>query len=413
MKKDSFEGRLESTKNQITRTKEPEMECSTESTTAHEIKTSCVQSLYEILRQVPDHRDNRGKRYEAALVLVLLLLAKLGGEQSMSGIAEWARLRQEWLAGLLPLKTLPCANTYTYVLIHIDMSELNEAVRQWSHQIGLEREAETLVHWAIDGKVLRGSRQVMPTERDGQEVLNVYAVDSGVVQHTTPIENKGYEAATAQAYVSETDCTGIVITADALHTRPRFARCIRASKGHYVLLVKRNRPELEAEIRRLFALPSDPAYPVACTTTVEKGRGRLTTRRIATSTELNLALQDEWRDIAQVFIIERFGMREGKTFHESVCGLTSLSPDKASPVQLLHWVRTHWHIENRCHWRRDATLGEDACTVRQPHVATVLSLLNSLILAIFDHQRISNARSAMRTFAAFPDAALALLIHPL
>ncbi|MBI1293678.1 hypothetical protein GC175_01820 [bacterium] len=143
MKKDSFGGRLESTKNQITRTKEPEMECSTESTTAHEIKTSCVQSLYEILRQVPDHRDDRGKRYEAALVLVLLLLAKLGGEQTMSGIAEWARLRQEWLAGLLPLKTLPCANTYTYVLIHIDMSELNEAVRQWSHWNGKRRRSST------------------------------------------------------------------------------------------------------------------------------------------------------------------------------------------------------------------------------------------------------------------------------
>lgn len=389
------------------------MGCSTESKSVHEIEAGCVQSLYEILRQVPDHRGNRGKRYEAALVLVLLLLAKLGGEQTMSGASEWVRLRREWLSGLLPVKQLPCANTYTYVLIHIDVNELNKAVRQWSQQIGLEREPETLVHWAIDGKVLRGSRQTMPTPRDGQEVLNVYDVDSGVLQHTAPIQSKGYEAATAQDYVSETNCTGIVITADALHTRSRFARCIRASKGHYVLLVKRNRPELEAEIRRLFALPSDPAYPVACTTTVDKKHGRLTTRRIATSTELNLALQEEWRDIAQVFMIERFGMREGKSFYESVCGLTSLPPDKASPTQLLHWVRTHWHIENRCHWRRDATLGEDACTVRHPHVATVLSLLNSLILAIFDHQCISNARSAMRAFAAFPDTALALLIYPL
>lgn len=389
------------------------MECTTEVEAGHAIAASQVQSLYEILRSVPDYRSKRGRRYEAAQVLVLLILAKLAGEQSVSGAAQWVRLRQGWLTELLTLPRLPCANTYTYVLSHLGVNEFNEAVRRWSRQIGLEKKPETLVHWAIDGKVLRGSRQITPTPRDGQEVLNVYSVATGVLQHATPIESKGYEAATAQAYLNQTDCTGIVITADALHTRPHFVRRIRAQKGHYVLLVKRNRPELEAEIRRLFALPPDPDYPVSHATTYDRGHGRQTTRCISTSMELNLALQDEWRDVAQVFIIERFGRRDGKPFHDSVCGLTSLPPPYASPDQLLHWVRTHWHIENRCHWRRDATLGEDACTVRQPHVATMLSLLNSLILAIFDHQHISNARSAMRSFNAFPHTAMQLLMNPL
>jgi hypothetical protein len=55
-------------------------------------------------------------------------------------------------------------------------------------------------------------------------------------------------------------------------------------------------------------------------------------------------------------------------------------------------VRSHWHIEHRCHWRRDATFGEDRCTVRQAHVATVLAGLISAILALFDHLKITNAR---------------------
>ena len=389
------------------------MESNTESAVAHDVDHRCIQSLLDALRQVPDHRYKRGRRYEAATVLTILLLAKMAGEQTISGAAHWARLRKEWLMGVLDVDSLPCANTYSYVCAHLDVVELNTVTREWLSQLAPERTADELVHWAIDGKMLRGSHRRTPEAVDGQEVLNVYAVESGCLQHCEMIESKGYEAATAQEYIEQTDCSGIVITADALHTRPRFVRRIRAQQGHYVLIVKRNRQQLEADIRTLFAMPPDLLYPVQQERTVDSGHGRLTVRQISTSTELNLALQDEWRDAGQVFLIERYGTREGKPYFDSVCGLTSLAPDRASPAQLQELVRTHWHIENRCHWRRDATLREDACTVRHRVVATILAVLNSLILAIFDYRKETNARAAIRTFAAFPDQALALLTQPL
>jgi predicted transposase YbfD/YdcC len=270
-----------------------------------------------------------------------------------------------------------------------------------------------LVHWALDGKVLRGNHRQTPTSQSGQELLGVYAVADGYLAHCEPIASKGYEAATAQSFVAQTDCTGKVMTADALHTRPRLCRQIRRQQGHYVLVVKRNRPQVEAEIRQLFALPADANYPVYSVRTVDAEHGRLTLRQLSTSSELNLALADEWRDVAQVFLLERWVTRHGRTTYESVCGLTSLPPDIATPVHLLAWVRAHWQIENRCHWRRDATLGEDACTVRQPRVATLLAVLNSTILALFDHLKVTNARSAIRTYAAHPAQALALLTQPL
>ena len=383
------------------------MDCNTELTDAH------VQSLYELLRQVPDSRHPRGRRYEAATVLVILLLAKLAGESTVSGIAHWARLREAWLKAALGLKRLPCTNTYHYVCAHLDVSELNGKVREWLAQVAPQRQAGEMVQWALDGKMLRGTHRYTPSAQSGQEVLNVYAVDSGVLQHCQPIAGKGYEAATAQAYISQTNCQGVVITADALHTRPHFGRRIRKQQGHYVLIVKRNRAELEAEIRQLFALPPAPHCPVQTAQTVDSAHGRLIVRRILTSSELNLALQHEWQDVAQVFVLERCGWRNGKPVYESVCGLTSLPPDLASPAQLLAYVQRHWHIENRCHWRRDATLREDACTVRQPHVATVLAVLNSAILALLDYCQVTNARLAIRTFAAFPERALALLTQPL
>jgi len=379
----------------------------------HEIGAEQVQSLHELLRQVADYRHKRGRRYEAATVLVILLLAKLAGESTVSGIAHWARLREAWLKAALGLRRLPCTNTYHYVCAHLDVSELNGKVREWLEQVAPQRQAGELVQWAMDGKVLRGNHRYTPSTQGGQEVLNVYAVDSGVLQHCQPIASKGYEAATAHAFIGQTNCQGVVITADALHTRPRFCRRIRQQQGHYVLIVKRNRAELEAEIRRLFDLPPDPHSPVQTAQSVDPGHGRLIVRRIFTSSELNLALQHEWQDVAQVFVLERRGWRNGKPVYESVCGLTSLPPDLASPAQLLAYVQRHWHIENRCHWRKDVTLREDACTVRHPLVATVLAVLNSAVLALLDHCHFTNVRSAIRTFAAFPEQALALLTLPL
>ncbi len=252
------------------------MESSTESAVTHEVDRRRIQSLVEALRRVPDHRHKRGRRYEAATVLTILLVAKLSGEQTISGAAHWAKLREAWLTGALGIESLPCANTYSYVCAHLDVVELNIVVRDGLRQLAPERTADELVHWAIDGKMLRGSHCRTPEAVEGQEVLNVYAVDSGHLQHCEMIESKGYEAATAQEYIEQTDCSGIVITADALHTRPRFVRRIREQQGHYVLIVKRNRPQLEADIRRLFAMPPDPLYPVQRERTVDSGYGRLT-----------------------------------------------------------------------------------------------------------------------------------------
>lgn len=388
------------------------MESITETMSGHTLPEKQIRSLYAYLQQVTDGRAKRGRRYEAALVLTLMILAKLAGERTVSGIAQWVRLRQVWLGEVLAVTRLPCANTYAYICAHLDPTEVNAQVAAYFAQAAPDEGAAELVHWALDGKVLRGSHRQSPVTASGQEVLGVYAVGQGYQEYCQTIAGKGYEAATAQTFVTQTDCTGKVITADALHTRPRLARRIRRQMGHYIFLVKRNRAQLEAEIRQLFALPPNPQFPVETVRTTDTDHGRLTARQLSTSSELNLALADEWQDVAQVFLLERRVTRHGRTAYESVCGLTSLPATCASPAQLLAWVRAHWHIENRAHWRRDATLGEDACTVRHPIVSTLLAVLNAAVLALLDRLKTTNARSAIRRFAAFPEKALALIIQP-
>src|SRR6266516_1768767 len=60
-------------------------------------------TLYKALEQVRDGRKKRGVRYRLALILTLIVLAKLAGETSLSGVAQWVRERKEYLAQALQL----------------------------------------------------------------------------------------------------------------------------------------------------------------------------------------------------------------------------------------------------------------------------------------------------------------------
>jgi hypothetical protein len=62
-----------------------------------------VDSLVGHLAQVTDPRAARGVRYRLVDLLLLLILAKLGGEDTMQGMAEWVKVRGAELIRLLGL----------------------------------------------------------------------------------------------------------------------------------------------------------------------------------------------------------------------------------------------------------------------------------------------------------------------
>src|SRR5258706_2749591 len=85
-------------------------------------------SLYQALQQLPDPRRAQGKRYELALILSLLVLAKLAGQKTLSGATEWIRHRASSLAERFGLRRedMPCQMTYCTILAVIDAEQLDE-----------------------------------------------------------------------------------------------------------------------------------------------------------------------------------------------------------------------------------------------------------------------------------------------
>jgi predicted transposase YbfD/YdcC len=133
-------------------------------------------------------------------------------------------------------------------------------------------------------------------------------------------------------------------------------------------------------------------------------------RTITTSSQLNDFL--DWPFLQQVFQLKRSitTSKTGKTRQETVYGITSLSAEQASPVQLLEMLRSYWHIENNLHYPRDVTLREDQTRFKKHSAAHNMAIINNLILALIARSDFSFVPSARRFFAAYPDHALALLL---
>jgi len=83
---------------------------------------------------------------------------------------------------------------------------------------------------------------------------------------------------------------------------------------------------------------------------------------------------------------------------------------QAPAARMLALVRDHWAIENRVHWRRDVTLGEDACQTRTGAAPSLLAQLNSTMLSLMDRSGVRNVARQMRYFDAHLEQALDLLL---
>ena len=394
----------------------------TESKGNQEQVSGGLHSLYEVCQQLVDGRKARGKRYDLAGLLVVLVLAKLAGMQSVLGASDWARDQEGLLReGLqLPWKRMPCANTYSYALARLDSQEVNVALAAWFVRQEAERRCgeepsrlvtqsgERAVHLAIDGKALRGTgKQAYGGEEPQKQVLHVYEVQTGIVVQQCPIADEHNEVSTLKPLLTETLCKGRILTSDAAQSYHEFGRLVKRAGGDAILIIKDNTPVARADLELFFEDPQADRRTWQAHEQIEKGHGRLERRHITTSPDLNDYLHRDWGEVGQVFRVERERKSKDKQSREVVYGLSTLPQQGCPAKRMAQLIRAHWAVENRLHWRRDATLGEDRCGVRFPPVAQMLAVLNTVVLSLMDVHQVKNVARQRRRFASHPDEALA------
>jgi predicted transposase YbfD/YdcC len=377
-----------------------------------------VQSLYAHLRSLTDRRKRRGCRYPLALILLLVVLAKMAGQDKPNAIAEWGRARVALFvkAFELPRPKLPCANTYRLTLSQtVTAEELEAHFQQFlAQRPGLGPGT----HIALDGKTLRGT---IPTgDSQGLHLLAAYAPAQGRVLAQVVVAGKENEISAAPRLLDRLDLQSKIVTGDALFAQRTLSQQVVTAGGDYLWAVKDNQPQLRADIEELFTptAPLAKGFNVGPTDfqrveTVGTGHGRLETRTLTASSLLQ-GLSD-WPGLAQVFRVERHTrlLAPGTIRHEVAYGVTSLTPQAAPPARLLDLVRQHWAIENGLHYRRDVTFQEDATRTKHWPLAQALAAIHNLLLAVLGQAGHTNLAQARRHYAAHPDAALRLLLSPL
>lgn len=143
--------------------------------------------------------------------------------------------------------------------------------------------------------------------------------------------------------------------------------------------------------------------------TVDKAHGRLEIRKLWASTALNG--YSDFPHFQQVLRIERITeeITTGKTRHEIVYGITSLTPEKASPQRLLQLNREHWSIENSLHHVRDTTYYEDHSQIRTKTAPQVMATLKNIAISILHLKGVPNIASSLRDLAAQASLSLELI----
>lgn len=376
-----------------------------------------IGSLYDYLNRVVDPRNGRGKRYRLVELLVLMLLAKLGGQQKASQIAEWVSNRVEALVEMKVLSRAQAPSHMTYRRVSqgiVDVEQLERLVGEYQRS-SLRQGTEWVL--SVDGKTVRGT--IPRGETRGVHLLAVYVPEQGLVLAQVAVGAKENEIKQAPQLLAQVTLAGCIVLGDAMQTQRDLSEQIVQAGGDFIWKVKGNQARTEWAIEKLFVqqvcqLQKGQPLSKHCqqAQTVSKGHGRIEKRTLLTSTELNDYL--DWPAVAQVFRLESLIHHpNGHRTRQVVYGLTSLSPQQANPARLLSLIRHYWGIESGLHYRRDVTLHEDATRLSVGSSGQMMAILNNLVIRLALNQGKGNLPKALRAFDAKPATALhKICSHP-
>lgn len=370
-----------------------------------------IPSLKEALAEIEDFRQASGRRYELVSVLLLCCVGLMCGYKSTYALAEWGKnYGRKWLKRVgIKRKSSPSQSTLHRILSQVEVEKLEAVISGWANEVfqlhgQSEKKADPqpIEAVAIDGKKLRAS---LRHEAAGSYLLAALSHRLGVVLSEAAILSGENEITRAETVIEQICLEGVVITADALHTQKEFARQIVERGGDYLLVVKGNQKQLLEDIRFCFENPEQIKETMRAARQFDTHGNRIEERSLRTTAALEGYL--EFPGIEQVLEIRRFvkNKKTGAEREEIEYAVTSLSEQRANPQELLKLWREHWHIENKLHYVRDVTFGEDASQVRTGNLAQTMAALRNVAISGLRLLGFRNIAAGLRRCSAKPGLA--------
>jgi len=345
-----------------------------------------VKEVVRHFKQLEDPRSAVNRLHPLESVIVIAIMAVLAGANGPTAIAKWANMKAEVLVKLLDLPHgIPQKDVFRRVLATLKPDAFQACFTMWltalrtaaAEAMGVER--PTL---AVDGKTLRRSHD-RRRNLGALHCVSVWASEFGLTLAQVATEEKSNEITAIPTLLSLIDIQGAIITIDAMGTQTAIAEKIIDGGGDYVLAVKGNQETLhEAVIDHIHQQTKTDFRGIGARRldTVEKKHGRIERRTyIQMPAPKSLAGFERWKGLLSIGLAFLSCIRDGKETTEVRYFISSL-PVKVK--QFAHAVRSHWGIENSCHWCLDVTYREDESRIRDERLRENFAWLNRLTLSL-------------------------------
>jgi len=345
-----------------------------------------LEEIVRHFRGLEDPRSTINRQHPLDSVVVIALMAVLAGASGPTAIAEWAELKRATLLGALDLPHgIPRKDVFRRVLMALKPGAFQACFAGWLRSLRASAEAATGVQQpvlAVDGKALRRSHD----RKNGLGALHsvsAWASDFGLSMGQVACEEKSNEITAIPALLKLVDLKGAIITIDAMGTQKAIAAQIIEGEADYVLALKGNQETLhQAVIDHVLEQWEDDFARVKARRhqTKETGHGREETRSyIQMPAPEGLPGSELWKGLRSIGVAVSECVRDGKETVEVRYYISSLA---VGVKRFARAVRSHWGIENSCHWCLDVTYREDESRIRERRLRENFAWLNRMTLSL-------------------------------
>ena len=349
-----------------------------------------LEEIIPYFAELEDPRSTINQKHPLVSVVVISIMAVLAGCSGPTGIAEWAELKKDLLLNLLDLPHgIPRKDVFRRVLMSLNPGAFQACFTKWLEALRAAAaealETDELV-LAVDGKTLRRSHD----RKKGLGALHsvsIWASEMGLSLGQVATDEKSNEITAIPEVLKLVDLRGAIITIDAMGTQTAIAQQIVEGKADYVLALKGNQGSLyqaatdyiEEQMQTDFA-----DVDVRRHTTTETGHGRAETRTyVQLPIPKTLPGADRWASLATLGVVISIVVRGGKETVDIRYFSSSLS---LGVKRFANAVRSHWSIENSCHWTLDITYREDESRTREKQLRENMAWLNRHTLSLLKQQ---------------------------
>jgi predicted transposase YbfD/YdcC len=336
--------------------------------------------------QLEDPRSSVNQKHPLISVVVIAMLAVLAGAGGPTAIAKWAKLKEEFLLKVLTLPHgIPRKDVFRRVLSLLRPAAFQQCFVSWLQALRAQAAEATGVDrpiLAVDGKTARRSHD-RQKGLGALHAVSVWASEFGLSLGQVACAEKSNEITAIPELLRLVDIKGTIITIDAMGTQKAIAAQIVDSKADFVLALKGNQETLHQEVIDYIDEQAKNDFADVKARrhiTQETGHGRKEIRSyIHLPVPEDLRGLELWKGLKSIGIATLLCVRDGKETTETRYYISSLP---VSVKLFAHAVRSHWGIENSCHWSLDMTYREDESRLRGPHIRENFAWLNRFTLSL-------------------------------